>query len=195
MRADHVLKLFGQNNISVEAEIRRVERDLAVDFGHRERRDSKVDQTYYPQFSGRLRAEAEAMAVHYAVFYCLENSIRELVCERLEEKYGEDWWDNATAVPEPVKRNAEANRKRELGSGVTPRSDHFIDYSNFGELGELIKVNWEVFDDMFRDKRAVEGTLARLNTLRGPIAHCKMLAEDEVLRLDLSLRDWFRQMS
>jgi hypothetical protein len=31
-----------------------------------------------------------------------------------------------------------------------------------------------------------------LNYLRNPIAHFTSLAEDEVVRLDLSLRDWFR---
>jgi hypothetical protein len=31
-----------------------------------------------------------------------------------------------------------------------------------------------------------------LNTLRGPIAHCGLLAEDEVDRLKLSVKDWFR---
>jgi len=36
--------------------------------------------------------------------------------------------------------------------------------------------------------------MANLNTLRGPIAHCTLLAEDEVVRLRLSVRDWFRQM-
>jgi hypothetical protein len=46
----------------------------------------------------------------------------------------------------------------------------------------------------FPDIKAVEVTLARLNTLRAPIAHCSMLAEDEVMRLHLSLRDWFRLM-
>jgi hypothetical protein len=42
--------------------------------------------------------------------------------------------------------------------------------------------------------RALERILGNLNTLRAPIAHCKALAEDEVTRLHLSLRDWFRQM-
>lgn len=33
-----------------------------------------------------------------------------------------------------------------------------------------------------------------LNLLRGPIAHCSPLAEDEVVRLKLTLKDWFRLM-
>jgi len=34
-----------------------------------------------------------------------------------------------------------------------------------------------------------------LNTLRGPIAHCSELAQDEEIRLRLSVRDWFRQLA
>lgn len=132
------------------------------------------------------------MATHYVIFYCLENSIRELIVQRLEEEYGVDWWDKS--VPQNVRDNADKNRKRELSTGVTPRSSDPIDYSNFGELAEIIKANWDIFGDMFRDVRALERVLGNLNTLRAPIAHCKALAEDEVLRLHLGLRDWFRQM-
>jgi hypothetical protein len=34
--------------------------------------------------------------------------------------------------------------------------------------------------------------MASLNTLRAPIAHCSPLGEDEVVRLQLAVRDWFR---
>jgi hypothetical protein len=69
-----------------------------------------------------------------------------------------------------------------------------IDYTNFGELGEIIKFNWSIFNDTFKSIAAVEAILARLNTLRASIAHCSFLEEDEVARLDLSVKDWFRQM-
>jgi Family of unknown function (DUF5343) len=36
--------------------------------------------------------------------------------------------------------------------------------------------------------------MTSLNVLRGPIAHCCPLAEDEVARLRLALKDWFRLM-
>jgi hypothetical protein len=55
-------------------------------------------------------------------------------------------------------------------------------------------VNWTVFGAIFSSIKALEKVMASLNTLRGPIAHCSVLAEDEVLRLKLSLRDWFRLM-
>ena len=192
MRTEEAIKLFGLNNLSIESEIRQIERDQDIDLGHKDQQEQRLDQTYYPQFVERLRTEAARMSTNYAIFYCLENSIREIIVQRLEEQNGPQWWD--TAVPEAVRKNAQANHKKELSSGVTPRSSDLIDFTNFGELGEIIKANWAIFDDMFRDVRAVEKVLATLNTLRAPIAHCKALAEDEELRLHLALRDWFRQM-
>ena len=193
MKHDAIVKLFGLNNLSIEADVRRVEREFNVDFGHRDKGETaKLDAKYYPQFAERLRDEASNMAVHYTVFYCLENSIRELISERLTDEYGENWWD--TNVPDFVKNNAKRNKDKEDSTGITPRSVDLIDYSNFGELGEIIKANWDIFGDTFNDIKAVERILGNLNTLRAPIAHCKALAEDEILRLHLGLRDWFRQM-
>jgi hypothetical protein len=84
--------------------------------------------------------------------------------------------------------------QQEVDSAVTLRSNDPIDFTTFGELGEVIKQNWDLFGATFSSQRAVTRVMANLNTLRGPIAHCSLLAEDEVLRLQLSLRDWFRLM-
>lgn len=42
--------------------------------------------------------------------------------------------------------------------------------------------------------KAFTKVMGNLNLLRGPIAHCSPLAEDEVVRLRLTLKDWFRLM-
>jgi hypothetical protein len=186
------VRLFGLNNLSIEADIQRVELEHDVDLGHRRKPASGPEQQFYPQFSQKLREEADAMAQHYAIFYCLENSIRQLISDRLEEAHGDNWWD--TAVPPNVRDNATKNRSKEVAAGVTLRSEEMIDYSNFGELGEILKANWTIFGDTLRDISAVQKILGSLNSLRAPIAHCKPLAPDEVLRLHLGLRDWFRQM-
>lgn len=85
-------------------------------------------------------------------------------------------------------------QKKERESGIAVRSHDPIDFTTFGELGEIIKSNWIDFTDIFQDIKALEKVIATLNVLRGPIAHCKPLAEDEVVRLHLSVRDWFRSM-
>jgi hypothetical protein len=192
MDALDALRLFGLNNLSIESDIRRVEAEERVDLGHLSKKKAEQEQQFYPQFSEKLREEADAMAAHFAIFYCLENSIRELISNRLEEIHGENWWE--LAVPPNVKENATKNRSKEVASGVTLRSELMIDYSNFGELGEILKANWTIFGDTLRDISAVQKILGSLNTLRAPLAHCKPLAPDEVLRLHLGLRDWFRQM-
>lgn len=131
------------------------------------------------------------MAEHYEVFYCLEKTIRELLVDVFEASGDEEWWENK--VPDQVKQNVKKSIKREKEAAVTPRSSSPIDYTTFGELSEIIKSNWSLFGgSVFTEIRAVEKVMANLNSLRNPIAHCSPLAEDEVLRLELSLRDWFR---
>ena len=97
-------------------------------------------------------------------------------------------------MPETIVLEVEKRMRREVDSGVTVRSSEPIDYTTFGELGEIIKKNWSIFGSMFNSQKAMEKVMANLNTLRGPIAHCTILAEDEVIRLKLSVRDWFRLM-
>ena len=110
MREEEAIKLFGLNNLTIESDIRQIEREFDVDLGHRDDLKQSLDQIYYPQFSERLRAEASSMSTNYAIFYCLENSIRELIVQRLEEQHGSVWWD--TAVPESFARTLKETEKR-----------------------------------------------------------------------------------
>jgi hypothetical protein len=186
----HAIKYFGLNNIALDSELARVEREKKVKL--RRHRQSGDSDAYYPQVPALIRRDAAVMAEHYELFYCVEISIRDLIRATLMEAEPTDWWEKL--VPQFVRDNATKNQTKEVQAGVTPRSIDPLSYTNFGELNEIIKANWKLFGETFTDVKAVETTLARLNTLRAPIAHCSMLAEDEVVRLRLSLRDWFRLM-
>ena len=186
------IRLFSLNNLAIEAAIQRVEREHEIDLGHRPAIKGGLDETYYPQFEEKIRREAADMSAHYRMFYCLENSIRSLITEVLLEKHGIEWWQKA--APENIRNHVLATQKKERESGIAVRSQEPIDYTTFGELGEIIKSNWIDFTDIFQDIKALEKVISTLNVLRGPIAHCKPLAEDEVVRLHLSVRDWFRSM-
>lgn len=186
------IRLFALNNLSIEAAVQRIERERDIDLGHRPPAERGLDETYYPQFEEKIRREAAEMSAHYRVFYCLENSIRSLISEILFEKHGAEWWNKT--VPDQVKSHVAATRAKEIESGISIRSQDSIDYTTFGELGEIIKGNWADFSDIFQNIKALEKVIATLNVLRNPIAHCTPLAEDEVVRLHLSVRDWFRSM-
>jgi hypothetical protein len=190
---DDALKLFGMTSQLVEQDLDQVESQFGIDLGRGHRSALQTDEAYYPQIEVEIRSEAARMAPHYEVFYSLETTIRRLIGDSLESAEGEAWWSSAR-IPPPIKQAAEAARRREIDSGVTPRSEHPLDFTTFGELGEIIKANWDVFGAIFSSVKAVERVMASLNTLRGPIAHCSPLAEDEVVRLTLAVRDWFRLM-
>lgn len=190
-RPEDILRNFGMANLLVEAGLSEVEKKFSVDL-KRNLDDGEVDETYFPQFDQSIRSRAAQMAAHYEIFYCLEQTIRELITERLSE-FGEDWWE--TKIPQQVRTEAKRRHEEELSKGITPRSYDLIDYTNFGELAVIIGSNWQdTFNDLFASRSGVNTVLSMLNTLRGPIAHCGVLADDEVTRLHLSVRSWFRLM-
>lgn len=187
------IKLFGISNQLIENDLDRLEKEFAIDLGRGHERTIEKDQDYYPQIDRVIRQEASSMSKHYEIFYSLETSIRNLISETLEATEPSGWWESGR-IPPKIKADAEDRMSREVDTGITPRSPEPLDFTNFGELGEIIKSNRDVFGSMFPSQKAVERVLANLNTLRGPIAHCSPLAEDEVVRLRLSVRDWFRLM-
>jgi hypothetical protein len=149
---------------------------------------------YLRQIDLKTIAEADRMSEFYKLFYALENDIRDLVEQTLSENSGFDWWEKC--VPQAVRENAKKNADREASEGLPPRSDRLIDYTTFGELGEIIKDNWETFSGMFSNasKNRVLRVLTRLNLARGPIAHCNFLPEEEAIRLKIAVRDWYKLM-
>jgi len=189
---EDAIRLFGMANQLVETDLDRVERELNVDLG-RAKPSRGGNESHDFQFSRELREEAAAMARHYEMFYCLENSIRALVRSALNASaHGGAWWN--ACVSETIRNEVKLRIQRETDSGVTLRSDDPLDYTTFGELGEIIKSNWDVFGALLNSQKAVASIMTRLNQLRGPIAHCSELVEDEIDRLNLTVRDWFRQM-
>jgi hypothetical protein len=191
--AEDVIKLFGMTNQIIEAELISIEKKFDVDLGRNPKAPEEKDAVYYPQFDKAIREEAAAMASHYEIFYCLEKSIRGIIAEKMEDAEGPNWW-NSNRINSNLQHEVKKRIQRDIDSGTTPRSTVPLDFTTFGELGEIIKSNWDIFGDLLNSQKAVEKVMANLNTLRGPIAHCSPLAEDEALRLELSVRDWFRLM-
>lgn len=186
------VKLFCLSNSLTEHELDKVEEEYEIDLG-RKPKEEAARKDYYLQFDSQFRKEAQYMAQHYEVFYCLEKSIRRLVMQLMFEAYGENWWEEK--IEDTIKKNVEDNIKREDDSGFTLRSDEKIDYTTFGELGQIVTKNWGAFENLFkRGQRAFQRIMSNLNQLRGPMAHCCPLAEDEVVRLELTVKDWFRLM-
>lgn len=190
---DNAIKVFGMTNQIISEDLSRIEKEFDIDLGHSIQVSEREEEQYYTQFDRSVRNEAARMAAHYEIFYCLEKSIRELIIDMLEESEGDGWWDSGR-IPQRIHQDVMSRIQREKDTGMTLRSDEPIDFTTFGELSGIICGNWDLFGGVLTSRKAVERIMSQLNSLRGPIAHCSPLAEDEVLRLHITLRDWFRQM-
>ena len=192
-RVNHHLRSFGMSGHLITDDIREIEKKFSIELGHLPKKVSSQTESHYSQFEQEIRAQATEMAQHYELFYCLEQSIRKMIIATLFDKSQSEWWEKD--VPEKIRNDVAQRVTREIDSGFSPRSESEIDYTNFGELSVIITSNWDVFGAIFSSKRAVERIMNSLNLLRGPIAHCSPLADDEIDRLKLTVKDWFRAMS
>lgn len=191
--AEDSVKLFTLNSMLIETDLRSVQKQISEDIGHSKTNNDSDVANHLTSLPSELKAEAKAIAGHYVSFYCLENYMRQIIEELMNETYESDWWPKK--IPDQLVQSAKKNRENEEKSGVTPRSEGWLNYLTFGELNEVIKHNWKgCFEQMFSDLNAVQRIMSDLNRLRGPIAHCCLLPEDEIGRLELAVKDLMRQM-
>jgi len=190
---DDYVRSFGMSGFLLTDELRNIEKRFNLELGHVPKAAVANAMAYYPQFEQAVRTEAAEMSEHYEVFYCLEQAIRKLITETLEDAAGADWW-NTVRIPPDIAASADLLIKKERENSITPRSDKMLDYTTFGQLSVIITTNWDVFEPTLKNKRGVERVMASLNLLRGPIAHCCAIEEDEIDRLRLAVKDWFRMI-
>src|ERR1041385_909030 len=193
LKGDSIFRAFGMSGYQITSELQDIESRFDLELGHLRKQGGTPEVDHFPQFEKNIRVEAADMASHFEAFYCLEKSIRKLITETLEEALGASWWDSGK-VPAVVLQEVQGRITKEVDSGFTRRSLDKLDYTTFGELSVIITSNWDLFGAIFSSRKAVERVMSNLNTLRNPIAHCSKLSDDEVLRLRLSVKDWFRTM-
>lgn len=196
MNRDQYVELFTLKCAVITGELRREYSNSGI-ISTRGALESQADSLvaeYMRQVDIETLANAERMSEFYKLFYALENDIRDLIESTVADAKGESWWTDA--VPQSVRENVQKNYDREAAEGLPPRSDRLIDYTTFGELGEIVRDNWDIFSGMFSNanRNRVLRVINRLNLVRGPIAHCNFLPEEEAIRLKLAVRDWYKLM-
>ncbi len=187
----NLIRLFGMSGLQIQSTLKSIEQDYKIQLSNKSS-EGLSDLKHFARFDLDIRQRASKMSKHYELFYCLENSIRTIVREVLLKTFGSDWWEKG--VDPKIKTDVADRILRDQDTGFTLRSEDNLDFANFGELSNIIEKQWELFDDLFTSKPAMKKVMWSLNTLRGPIAHCCDLAEAEVTRLDLTIKDWLRLM-
>jgi hypothetical protein len=147
---------------------------------------------YAEFFPAELQRRAEQMAYVYSLFYCFENTMRDLVAKRLEERIGPQWWDS---VPERVRKRVDAKQQEaEQNKWHQVSVPTNIAYTLFGDLGSIIVTEWREFEDLFPSQVWVTQRLDELERSRNIVAHGNELSEVEVDRIEQYLMDWVRQV-
>ena len=137
--AEDSVKLFTLNYMLIETDLRSVQKQISEDISHSETNNESDVANHLTSLPSELKAEAKAMANHYVSFYCLENYMRQIIEELMNETHESDWWSKK--IPDQLVQSAKKNRENEEKSGVTPRSEGWLNYLTFGELSEVIKHN------------------------------------------------------
>ena len=144
-------------------------------------------------FSPRISLSANKMSDVYIAFYCLENSVRELVTDRLVERKGTDWWNKC--VPEKVRKKvSELQLKESKNKYHAQRSTINLGYTLFGDLSDIIISNWSEFADILPSQAWITSRFNDLEMSRNVIMHSGVLPDDEIDRIKTYVQDWVEQV-
>ena len=160
----------------------------ADDDDDRDARDEILDG-----FAIDVRSDALEMARLYTLLFCLENSARQLIEDRLKERFGETWWTEGVqsgvrSTAEQRQRDAESNAW--LADAYRDRVMTFVD---FGDLAKIITNRWDVFSDLIPDQSWLTQRFSEMERARNAVAHHRSLDAEEFRRLYIHIRDWTRQ--
>ena len=150
-----------------------------------------LSELSFAEFSPQIQDGAEKMSRMYVAFFCFENSVRELVAQKLRDSHGDNWWD--TKVPQSIRTKVEARKKQEQkNKWHQPRSRSNINYADFGDMPGIILNNWSEFEVLFDSPEWVKSRFGEMEKSRNVIAHNNVLEEAEIDRIRLYLQDWAR---
>lgn len=166
---------------------------VRIGVDEREAEEQLLSESLDP-FDLDTRNDARRMSRLYAILYCFENSVRDLIRSRLSEQ-DENWWDDTARVPAQVKATAEDRKtKAEKNSWLEGATDDILRFVDFGGLTRIILQNWSDFEDLIPSQHWLRQRFDELEQARNFVAHNRMLTVAEFDRLEMYVGDWNRQV-
>lgn len=164
---------------------------VRVGTDEREAEEQLLEDALAP-FPLHMRNDALRMSRLYALIYCFENSIRDLIQTRLSEK-DSAWW--TTCVTQKVMSSAESRLKdAQEHSWLEGVNSDLLGFVDFGGLCDIVVNNWTEFEDLVPSQHWLKQRMDELERARNFIAHNRMLAQAEFARLEMYVGDWNRQV-
>jgi hypothetical protein len=138
-----------------------------------------------------LLADAQRMSVVYTAIHTFENIVRHLVMKAMAERHGAGWW---AEVPDRIQRTVKTRMEEDAKfrwHGARGSSE--INYCDFGDLSSIIVTNWDVFEDVVANLEWAKAVLSTLEKSRNIVMHAGVLANEDIERIGMNIRDWIRQ--
>lgn len=154
---------------------------------------SSVSRVVEADFSPRVWNDAVNMASVYQEIFCIENTIRNFIVERMSERHGLSWWDEKVSAG--IKRDVTRLKDKEAKNKFfSSRSDSEIGYTMLGNLGQIITDNWDDFSDIIPNQAWLNSRMQDLEMARNIVMHTGVLPQDEIERINSIVRDILRQI-
>jgi hypothetical protein len=136
---------------------------------------------------------ANNAAEAYRLFFVFETYLRELIVEVLSNNATVPWWDKIP--PDVRKAIEELEETEEMKSWMALGTRDKSSLMTYPQLVRVIDECWkDGFADLLRDKALVQEARV-LSHLRNTIAHMTPISDEEVGRVRLTIRDWFRMVA
>lgn len=130
----------------------------------------------------------------YRLLFVLENVVREFVNDVLGEVDGPDEWFEKRANQAMKRKVVDRKTTEAKHQWHTGRNQHPLYYLDFGDLALLMKNHWELFVDLLPSQTWAISRLEDAERSRNVIAHTNVLSDEELVRLEMYVRDWVLQV-
>src|SRR5436190_8255378 len=141
----------------------------------------------------RHAVAAKRMAVVYVAIAAFENMARDLIEKVLADAYKEEWW--AKGASDKIRKRAEERKlEEEKFRWHTPRGEHPIHYTDLGDLANIVRQQIAIFEPHVRSAEWVDSIFDVLERSRNVIMHSGQLADRDVERVGINIRDWIAQV-
>ena len=129
----------------------------------------------------------------YKLFFVFENYLRDFVVETLSKNSSETWWDKLpTDVQQEIDKHEE-NEGTKVWMAIGSRDKSAL--MTYPQILRVIDFCWkDYFQELIRDKALVQEA-RMVSHLRNTICHMTPISMEEMDRVKLVIRDWFRVVS
>lgn len=136
---------------------------------------------------------SKRMASVYVAITSFENMVRDFIAKTLSEERGEDWWEKS--VSDGIRKKAESRRKEEEKiKWHQQRGDRLLNYTEMGDLNNIIQQNWNEFEDYLISLDWARQIINTLERSRNVIMHGGELGDRDIERVGTNIRDWINQV-